>query len=113
MQYLYIFINPGKDRSGSRLSCSLVFKPVFQKKCFSATPEDANILHLHIEVQVPAHLADMLIKLSCEHEQRYQLRVLVLVLLVGVEGAQLETFTVKMEVRCQYVVLNENYLPER
>ena len=55
----------------------------------------------------------MLIKLLCKHEQRYQLRVLVLVLLVGVEGAQLETFTVKMEVRGQYVVLNENYLPER
>ena len=55
----------------------------------------------------------MLIKLSNNHVQCYQLRVLVLVLLVGVEGAQLETFTVKMEVSSQYVVFNENYLPER
>ena len=67
-----------------------MFKPVFQKKCFSATPEDANILHLHIEVQVAAHLADTLLKLSNNHVQCYQLRVLVLVLLVGVEGAQLK-----------------------
>ena len=55
----------------------------------------------------------MLIKLLCKHEQRYQLRVLVLVLLVGVEGAQLETFTVEIEVSDHYVVLTENYLPER
>ena len=31
----------------------------------------------------------MLIKLSCKHEQRYQLRVLVLVLLVRVQSPQL------------------------
>ena len=47
--------------------------PVFQEQCFSATPENADILHLDIKVQVAAD----------------QLGVFLLVLLVWVESPQL------------------------
>ena len=65
--------------------------PVFQEQCFSATPEDANILHLNIKVQVSSDLAKE-VRFQFQHlfQQAHQLCVLVLIFLVRVERSKLD-----------------------